>query len=245
MKGSKNKWYMQLTQNQSNLCELKAVQSWKCMDMSFVDFVDCVQKPCKFTTDMQSFERCNLGHRAWQLSSIALAFSETMPNLISFRTCIWRSQDTEWNTGVFDRGKSQFALGKLRPPCSKQTYPQAFEATTRGASSSCQTGVSSKKLLATMPDGLRKVSITLLPDCITQEDGALLQFCLSLVLAGWGKLNPFFKGRVQEMSRFPDQYGSSPPYAMGPLPAPSTLCHSPVEFQKVWFWCVLVPRQKI
>lgn len=64
MKGSKNKWYMQLTQNQSNLCELKAVQSWKCMDMSFVDFVDCVQKPGKFTTEMQSFERCDLGHRA-------------------------------------------------------------------------------------------------------------------------------------------------------------------------------------
>lgn len=136
MKGSKNKWYMQLTQNRSNLCELKAVQSWKCMDMSFVDFVDSVQK-----TDMQSFERCDLGHRAWQLSSIALAFSETMPNLISFRTCIWRSQVTDWIWLEFsfkeelltrESHRVPVHLGEIEAPCSKQTYPQAINATTRG-----------------------------------------------------------------------------------------------------------------
>ena len=197
MKGSKNKWYMQLTQNQSNLCELKAVQSWKCMDMSFVDFVDCVQK-----TGMQSFERCDLGMGMTTLQHCFGLFgddaqSHLIQNLHLTVTSYWLEYWSFW------QGKVPVRLGQeIEAPCSKQTYPQAFEATTRGASSSCQTAVSSKTLLATMPDGLRKVSITLLPNCITQEDGALLQFCLSLVLAGWGKLNPFFKWRVKKCQDF-------------------------------------------
>ena len=216
MKGSKNKSYLHLLKPIKLVCtkpkwhddvfetawtlwrRCKVGNVWKCG----MCFVDCVRKICNFTSDMQSFERGNLEMGMTTLQHCFGLFGDDAQSHL-IQNLHWR-QAADRNTGVFLTGESPSSLSaEIGARCSKQTHPQAFNATT-GVLNHLSKQVYPAS--TTMPHGLRKVSITLLPDCITQEDGALLQICLSQVLAGWGKLNPFypfFKWCVKKCQEIP------------------------------------------